>query len=45
MINYGIQDVLNELGIKGVNPGASDGINCLETKGDLLESYSPADGK
>jgi aldehyde dehydrogenase (NAD+) len=40
-----IQSVLTRLGIKEINKGASTGFTWLDTKGDLLESYSPVDGK
>lgn len=36
---------LNALGLKSVNPGVSTGSNWQEGDGDLLHSYSPADGK
>ena len=36
---------LNALGLKSVNPGVSTGTNWQEGDGDLLHSYSPADGK
>ena len=39
-----IQDVLKELGIQEVNMGACTGTKWLSTNGDLIESYSPADG-
>jgi aldehyde dehydrogenase (NAD+) len=37
--------VLARLGIKEVNPGASTGLNWLDTKGDVTESVSPIDGE
>ncbi|MCK5689424.1 aldehyde dehydrogenase family protein, partial [Myxococcota bacterium] len=37
-------DFLKELGIEEVNQGASAG-GFFETSGELLESYSPNDGK
>ncbi len=43
--DYGIREMLNELGIKEINRGASTGVNLLETHGEINESYSPADGK
>lgn len=42
---YKIQEMLENLGIKEVNSGASTGANWLDTKGDIIESYSPIDGK
>ncbi len=40
-----VQEVLNRLGIKDINQGASTGYTWFNTKGDLIESYSPVDGK
>jgi aldehyde dehydrogenase (NAD+) len=42
---YSIQATLERLGIKEVNSGASTGAEWLSTTGDIIESYSPADGK
>jgi aldehyde dehydrogenase (NAD+) len=39
-----MQDVLKALGIKEVNDGCSTGSNWFAS-GDILESYSPVDGK
>lgn len=41
---YYVQEFLTELGIKAVNNGASTGAEWIETTGELMESYSPADG-
>lgn len=41
---YGMQAVLERLGIKEVNSGATTGTVWFETTGKLLESYAPADG-
>ncbi|QQS31456.1 MAG: aldehyde dehydrogenase family protein [Sphingobacteriales bacterium] len=38
-------DFINDLGLKTVNPGVSTGSNWQEGDGDLIHSYSPADGK
>lgn len=40
-----VQEVLNKLGIKDVNKGASTGYEWFDTKGEFIESYSPVDGK
>ena len=40
----GIEEVLRELGLKKINEGSSTGSNCFSS-GDLLDSYSPVDGK
>ncbi|RLD26132.1 MAG: aldehyde dehydrogenase family protein [Bacteroidetes bacterium] len=42
--DFGIQEALNQLGIKGINEGTSTGSNNF-SNGDLIESYSPVDGK
>jgi len=41
---FGIADVLKTLGIKETNAGACSGTQWLDTKGEIIESYSPADG-
>ncbi len=43
--DYGISEVLKTLGIKPINNGATTGTIWLNTKGEEIESYSPADGK
>ncbi|MBT8195439.1 MAG: aldehyde dehydrogenase family protein, partial [Bacteroidia bacterium] len=43
--DYKIQELMRNLGLKDINPGACTGTKWLDTKGDLLESYSPADGQ
>jgi len=45
MQNFGITESLHALGIKKNNPGVSTGSNWLKSKGTLIESYSPVDGK
>ena len=40
----GIEEVLKELGLEKINEGSSTGRNCFSS-GDLLDSYSPVDGK
>lgn len=42
---YGIKTALQNLGIKDINLGASTGTQWLETSGEIIESYSPADGQ
>lgn len=42
--DFGIAEVLKTLGIRDINPGACTGTKWLDTKGELIESYSPADG-
>ena len=41
---FGIQDAFKELGLKEINDGSSTGRNCFSS-GELLNSYSPVDGK
>src|SRR3954469_16517459 len=41
---YGIKEVLNTLGIKEQNSGASTGVKFIITKGKKIDSYSPVDG-
>ncbi|MEN9914871.1 MAG: hypothetical protein RL528_1635 [Bacteroidota bacterium] len=40
-----MQQVLKDLGIKPVNSGVSTGANFLNTKGEVISSFSPVDGK
>jgi aldehyde dehydrogenase (NAD+) len=42
--DFGIQEVLDALGIKEVNPGTSTGSEYF-SNGELIPSYSPVDGK
>ena len=41
---FGIQEALKKLGLKEMNEGTSTGSNNF-SNGDILESYSPVDGK
>lgn len=43
--DYGISEMLNVLGIKAINKGASTGTKWFETTGEVLESWSSADGE
>ena len=43
--DYGMSGVLETLGLKAVNSGACTGTEWLDTKGEIIESYSPADGQ
>lgn len=43
--NFGISEALKALGIKAENSGSSTGTKWLGSKGELIESYSPVDGK
>ena len=45
MNDFGIAQALQTLGIKKTNPGVSTGKKWLKSKGVLIESYSPVDGK
>ncbi len=42
--DFGIADVLKKLGLSEVNNGACTGTKWFETKGEIIESYSSADG-
>jgi len=42
--NYSIQETLNQLGIEPVNNGICTGTLWHATHGDVITSYSPADG-
>lgn len=42
--DFGIQEVLEALGIKDVNPGTSTGSDAF-ANGEAIESYSPVDGR
>ncbi len=41
---FGMQEALKALGIKGVNDGTSTGSNSFSS-GEIIESYSPVDGQ
>jgi aldehyde dehydrogenase (NAD+) len=43
--DYGISEMLNELGIKAINKGACTGTKWFETQGEVLESFSSADAE
>ena len=46
MKNFGIQEALQSLGVKKKNPGVSTGTKWFKSfGGNLIESYSPVDGK
>jgi aldehyde dehydrogenase (NAD+) len=42
--SFGIQEALAQLGVKALNEGVSTGTTFF-SNGDILESYSPVDGK
>ncbi|TDQ16233.1 aldehyde dehydrogenase (NAD+) [Algoriphagus boseongensis] len=42
---FGIQDSLRRLGIKSENIGTSTGTQWIDTGGEYISSYSPADGE
>ncbi|MDX1650942.1 MAG: aldehyde dehydrogenase family protein [Brumimicrobium sp.] len=44
MSGVDIKSVLDQLGIKETNKGASSGKNWLDTDGDMIESTTPVDG-
>jgi aldehyde dehydrogenase (NAD+) len=43
-LQFGIKEVLDQLGIKDINDGTSTGVNNF-SNGEILESYSPVDGQ
>jgi aldehyde dehydrogenase (NAD+) len=43
--DHGVATMLRELGIQEINPGASTGTGWMDTQGELLDSYSPANGQ
>lgn len=43
--DYNMTPVLEALGLKEVNSGACSGTEWFNTQGELIESYSPADGQ
>jgi aldehyde dehydrogenase (NAD+) len=43
--NYSIQEALKQLGIEPENSGLCTGTKWLDTAGEILTSFSPADGK
>ena len=44
MIDFGIKEAMLELGVKDINEGTSTGSNNF-SNGEIIESYSPVDGK
>ncbi len=42
--DFGIKEALDQLGVKDINEGTSTGSNNFST-GEILESFSPVDGK
>ena len=40
-----IKAVLDQLGLKELNNGASTGSHWFNTRGEQIDSYSPVDGK
>lgn len=42
--SFDIESTLKRLGINDINPGACTGTQWFNTIGDIIESYSPADG-
>src|SRR5688500_11921052 len=45
MNNFGIKEALSALGIRKTNPGTSTGKKWISAKTELLDSYSPVDGR
>lgn len=40
-----MKNILTQLGIKAVNEGTGTGTKWIKSKGEIIESYSPVDGK
>ncbi len=40
-----MKDILKQLGISEINAGVSTGTKWIKSKGEVIESYSPVDGK
>lgn len=45
MTDFGIQEILKQLGIEEINNGASTGGKWFKTRGERIDSVSPVDGK
>lgn len=44
-ITSDIRETLKQLGLKEINNGACTGTNWLDTKGEIIDSFSPVDGQ
>jgi aldehyde dehydrogenase (NAD+) len=42
---FGVNEALSQLGVLASNPGTSTGNNWLRSRGGMLDSFSPTDGK
>src|SRR5687768_419129 len=45
MKNFGIQEALQDLGLEKKNHGTSTGSSWMKSSTDLIDSFSPVDGK
>ena len=45
MADFGMKAALKVLGIQAVNAGVGTGTKWIKSKGPVIESYSPVDGK
>lgn len=45
MTTSDIRETLKQLGLKEINNGATTGTQWLDTKGEIIDSYSPVDGQ
>ena len=45
MTDFGIKESLKVLGIKASNSGVSTGTKWIKSKGGVLQSFSPVDGR
>ena len=44
LAGFDVKSILNKLGVKAENNGASTGVEWLSTKGETIDSYTPVDG-
>lgn len=45
MVDFGIKEILDTLGVQEINKGASTGSYWFNTRGEKMDSYSPVNGE
>jgi aldehyde dehydrogenase (NAD+) len=45
MVDFGIKEILDTLGVQDINKGASTGSYWFNTRGEKMDSYSPVNGE
>jgi aldehyde dehydrogenase (NAD+) len=45
MVDFGIKEILDTLGVQQINKGASTGSYWFNTRGDRMDSFSPVNGE